>query len=174
MAMADDDPDIFTIFACFIYSGKILSTRQNDVEVYPDGSRRDREWARLGKAWVLGDKLQATVFKDAVADAICEKVAQERKWPTTLHQIIYPQTTPAARDIRRLCVDIAVSKWAKRTLARTMRNQSWSDFFEDVKVRSLEMQKGEKRSDVDFGRPGCRYHEHVAEATKCWRDMRFL
>lgn len=175
--LTEDDPDIFAIFALFIHTGKIFSTRDGDIEIYPDGSRRDKEWARLARAWVLGDKLQATAFKEAIADAICDKVVLDRKWPLTLHQIIYSSTTPAVKGVRRLCVDIAVAKWDARTLKCTMRDEEWSEFFEDVAVRLLALRKrGEKceSAEIEFGEPGCRYHAHVAEGTACWSSMEFL
>lgn len=178
VALTDDDPDVFYIFALFIHHGKIFSTRADDVEVYPDGSRRDREWARLARAWVLGDKLQATAFKDAVADAICDKMALDRKWPITLHQIIYAASTAMARRIRRLCVDIAVTKWDARTLQSTLRDDAWAEFFEEVAMRLMVMRarksEGLKESEIDFERPACLYHEHVAEGKACWKTMDFL
>lgn len=172
--LQDSDPDVFAIFALFIHTGKIFSTRPGDVEVYADGSRRDWEWARLAKAWVLGDRLRATAFKDGMADAICDKMVLDRKWPITLHQIIYPGSTPAAKGIRRLCVDIAATKWDARTLKTTMRSEEWNEFFEDVAVRLLQMREQGKENEVVFKAPGCTYHEHVGEGTKCWRSMEFL
>lgn len=170
VSLTDDDPDVFDVFARFIYTGDIFSSRDGDTEVYPDGSRRDWEWARLARAWVLGDKLQATTFKDAVADAICEKIVRGGKWPTTLHQIIYPNTTASARGIRRLCVDIAVAKWEVNTMKSTLKDEAWCEFFEDVSIRLHMAQKREKAAGIDFERPGCRYHAHVAEGVSCWRE----
>ena len=172
--LAEDDPDIFSIFALFIHTGKIFSTRDGDIEIYEDGSRRDKEWARLARAWVLGDKLQATAFKDALADAICDKIVLDRKWPLTLHQIIYPRTTPAAKGIRGLCVDVAVAKWDVRALKFTMRDEEWSEFFEDAAVRLLAMRKQSEGEEIEFGEPGCRYHGHAVESTACWKGMEFL
>lgn len=171
--LPDDDPDVFSLFARFIYTGKICSSQSNDVQVYPDGSRRDLEWPRLARAWILGDKLQSTSFKDAVTDAICENMAREKKWPTTLHQVIYPNTTSAARGIRRLCVEIAVSKWEARTLRATLKDEEWGAFFWDVAVRLMGMREKEKTGKVDFEDAGCRYHAHVAEGTDCWRKVVF-
>lgn len=173
VTLEDDDPDVFSIFALFIYTGKIFSARANDVEVYLDGSRRDKEWVRLARAWILGDKLQSTSFRDAVSDAMCDKIVRDKKWPITLHQIIYAETTPVARGIRRLCVDIAVAKWDARTLRGTLRDESWSEFFEDVSVRLMGMRE-ERRNKIDFKRQACTYHEHVAAGTGCWKGMEFL
>lgn len=178
VALGDDDPNIFSIFALFVHCGKIFSARANDVNVYPDGSRRDREWARLARAWVLGDKLQATAFKDAVADAICDKMVLDQRWPITLHQIIYAESTPMARRIRRLCVDIAVTKWNARTLQGTLRDDAWAEFFEDVAMRLMVMRarkhEGLEESRSNFDQPGCLYHEHVAEGKACWKTMDFF
>ena len=170
--LPEDDPDLFKIFALFIYTGKIFSPRPNDIEVYPDNSRRDLEWARLAHAWVLGDKVQAMAFKDAITDAICAKIALDRKWPITLHQIIYPGTTAAAEGIRRLCVNIARENWTPLTLKMTLRDEAWSEFFEDLAVVLMEVVNGRGEKAV-AGRPGCVYHEHC-EGTECWMDMEFL
>ena len=66
----DDSPEYFDIFARFLYDGKIHSTKAGDRAIIC----RDEEWLRLAESWILGDKLLSTTFKDAVMDALSQKL----------------------------------------------------------------------------------------------------
>lgn len=63
-------------FIRFAYSGRLYllaDSQTADIDV---------EWDRLRHCWSVGNMLKSMTFKDAVADAICEKIADTRKFPS--------------------------------------------------------------------------------------------
>lgn len=74
--LPDEDPEDFSLFARFNYSGIIHSKREGDADEDGDG-----EWVRLADSWILGDKLLATTFKDAIIDSIVQKAVKEGNVP---------------------------------------------------------------------------------------------
>lgn len=131
----EDDPELFNIFANFIYTGYIRSHKPEDKAKSPG---YDSEWDPLGAMRVLGEKLQAGEFKDAVVDAVVEKLRIGNKYPATMHQAVYPGSIGPC-GMRRLVVDAAAWGWSKTTLECIGRKQECSDFFFDlsVQLRSL-------------------------------------
>ncbi|KAF2479151.1 hypothetical protein BDY17DRAFT_327937 [Neohortaea acidophila] len=166
--LGEDDPEAFEMFARFLYSGKVHSRMEGDIdsdqaEVY------DNEWPRLTLGWRLGDRLQSPSFKDAVVDAVCEKMQNDRRYPVSLYQDIYPHTSAGA-PLRRLIVDIAVWKWHAHNFRATEFHGSWNDFFRDLAVRQFEIGKEGRKDPAPFSTPNCIYHEH-GDDYPCYRTM---
>lgn len=161
------DAEHFQLFYLWIYAHKIFSAKADDVQ----GSV-DKEWDRLANAWALGAYLQATDFKDAVTDAIMDKVSQNRRSASqSMHEIIYPKSLANA-DIRRLIVDIAVSCWNKETLEARSNDPSWADFFRDLSIALVDQRHyGHShlpKSPWDADK--CWYHEHRTSNAVCYRS----
>lgn len=164
--LPDDIPEIFTIFARFTYYGKICSRLEGDKT----SEKNDNEWTRLRKCWVLGDKLASTNFKDAVCDAMCEKMKIEERFPTGVHERLYPSSaTPTCA--RRLIVDIATYKWGSTTIGDRTMHESWNEFFRDLAVNLRTVSEQQRKSTPPFDNPECKYHEHVAAKTPCYKTM---
>lgn len=68
VSLPEDAPDCFEIFARFLYSMKLYICAESK------DSKHDDEWCRLQHCWTLGDKLGSITFKDAISDAICDKI----------------------------------------------------------------------------------------------------
>lgn len=162
----DDDPECFEIFARFVYTGRIFCCVDGDT----GDDIGDREWSRLAKCWILGDKLSSTTFKDAISDTICEKFRFTKCSPIDLHQPLYPSSASTA-PIRRLLVDIAVWGWTAETYASRTMHESWNQFFKDLALRLCTVSEQERKDIPPFVNQACKYHEHVAAETPCYRTM---
>lgn len=164
----EDDPELFNIFANFVYTGYIRSRKPNDIIL---DRNFDCEWDRLGTMWVLGEKLQAAEFKDAVVDALVEKLRAGSKHPATMHQTVYPGGAGPS-GMRRLLVDIAAWTWSKTQLESTERKEEWVGFFFDLAVK-LQTLVGARRPiapwKTDSG-PECLYHDHESEKA-CYKTL---
>lgn len=136
--LPDVDPDIFQLFANFLRFGKVLSGRHDDLELW--GSHRhyhiDYEWQRLAEAWLLGEKIRSTSFKDAVVDAIALKVDQCHSVPVDMYRLLYTSDIPRYCGIKRLLVDLAVWVWNEETLVSEELEagaERQYEFFEDLR-----------------------------------------
>lgn len=162
----EEDPAMFKIFAGFIYSGSIHSFKPDDLTDNMDHERR-----RLASLWILGEKLQAPEFKDAVVDSLVERIKSTGKVPRDMHQEIYPNSM-GSPGMRRLVVDVGAWVWNKEELESTERKEQWSEFFFDLAVR-LQSLVGAKRPvapwRTDAG-PGCLYHDHGSKKA-CYKTM---
>jgi len=101
----------------------------------------------------LGAYLQAADFKDAIIDAIIDKVCTRATLgPQNLHQIIYPNS-PVGSGIRRLLVDIAVCRWPNSFLKSRPNKPEWSDFFQDFAVEMHSRWKPKSLFGVNEEKP---------------------
>lgn len=177
ITLEDEDPNRFDMFASFIYTGRVHSWVEWDI-LY---DRPEREWGRLLRAWRLADQLRSTSFKDALVDTMCEKMLQERKYPTILYVEAYPHTsavkedtryattlyaeayrrTSAGAPLRRLAVDIAVWRWSAKAFELVPFDDSRDEFFHDIAVRRQEVSPEQLKGRPPFLSPSCRYHEHL-------------
>lgn len=123
VTLPEDDPELFEIFAGFIYTGGVHCTKQDDPQ-----NTQDTERARLADLWVFGDKLQAPEFKDAVVDATDESVRSGGAYPRKMHEIVYAKSVTTSA-MRRLLVDMCIWAWAKGSLKDAERGPAWEEFF---------------------------------------------
>lgn len=171
--LSEYDPEHFQLFFSYIYHRGIFSSESDDVRQDETTTRTDKEWDRLAKAWALGNYLQATEFKDAVADAIFEKAyslgSEEYQYTGPMHEIIYPNSTSQA-PIRRLLVDIAAAHWNLDWIKAQKNDPQWSEFFWDLTI--MQREAWEEHGTLEFDlriEDTCEYHEHAPN--KCYRDQ---
>lgn len=73
-------PETFELYRMFLYTGEISShDSDNDQDHVDDGHaavHEDREWVRLANAYLLGLKLEDEKSRNAVVDALLEKVVE--------------------------------------------------------------------------------------------------
>lgn len=157
-----DTVETFRVFHRFVYTGKIFS----EDEILPDLERDDTEWELLARCWVLGEKLQAGDFKDAIADAVVEKHMAERRAPLIIHRIVYAGSA-SANPFRSLMVDLAVCGWSQSDMCISKLGEEVLDaFYFDVAVA---LKGGLKDMPSFEGKKTCKYHEHVAAGTACYK-----
>lgn len=168
------------MFEHFVYTGKIFSEEDkvpgNNVVVNKavDGSRdiTDQEWAMLGEAWGLGDRLLSVSFKDAVIDAMIAKLADEAPAvPTNLHREVYHYGSEGSL-FRQLVVNVAVEYWRCEWFSQKDLLKDAAEEFRDDLICALARKVGGIEGQ---GNPrkalGCEYHEHRSAGEPCYRTM---
>lgn len=164
------EPEIFELFFLFAYNRRIFSTKEGDLV---DGAD-DLEWVRLVRAWTLGDMLKATDFKDAVVDALLQKIAHSgRKVPPALLRVVYSDAAPGSL-LRQLIVDIVAVRRDTKLLKMVKQDgawrgsKQWTDFFVDVAIALSEVKATAPKGKLLFEADGCAYHEHLVQETPCY------
>lgn len=166
--LPDHDPEHFQLFFLWVYNHIIFSAKEEDA---PEGET-DKGWDRLANAWALGAYLQAPDFRDAVADAIIEKLWFGFKFGQSMHESIYP-STDANAPIRKLIVDIATWRWDPSILKKQKNDGSWSDFFYDLSVAMMSSRKTiDLSGSPPWVRDPCAYHEHLNKNSACYKSKR--
>ena len=176
IALPEDHPNIFDMFFHFSLTGSIFSSRDRDyTEAGPgDYYHTDAEWSRLGNAWSLGEKLQATSFKDAVVDAMMAKIIEQQVWPATLYRTIFPVSSKASA-IRKFLVDVAIWHWGDRALVDQANDPNGlskhPEFVPDLALALYTLRHKGRTGTAPFLEESCHYHEHVAEGKPCYKTM---
>ncbi|KAF1349741.1 hypothetical protein BDV97DRAFT_389858 [Delphinella strobiligena] len=161
--MPDDDPNIFSIYADWLYSGLICSATEHS------GKGNDTEFEDLTLAYILGEKLLDKSFKNAVIDAFIEKLISERVLDLELPKLIYDNTRPTS-PFRRLLVDIyahhADSSWMMRSSAKDHLHPSFLYDLSLAQLSNLTL----KTETPAYIQSKCIYHEHEGMLQKCTRN----
>ena len=166
-------PEIFQVFVHFLYTGLIFSSKEGDFKLDPTSSPSpptDAEWTRLMGAWVLGETLSATPFKDACVDALIVKMNETGKFPPNGYTIVYNHGT-AHCGMHRLCVDVAVWRSNDAFLARCERDGKFGEYWFDVAVALKKARHDGRKGEASFTKDGtCYYHDHGDEEP-CYKTM---
>lgn len=163
--LREEVPEVFQTFSTFTYTGKINSYKEGDTnEGRPDF---DAEWPRLRDAWILGDKLLSQTFKDAICDAVIEKVIASQKYPIQLYWTAYGKSIQET-GLRRVAIDLAVFYWRDEVFHEEYNAHAAStEFFRDVCLRCKARTPGEALPWIDCG---CKYHDH-GTGKPCYKTM---
>jgi hypothetical protein len=194
---------IFQLFYDFLHSGCIFSkepgphapttnnTAAVNTTIAADTAQHTistTEWAHLCNAWMFGQKILSTSFKDAVTDAYRSKDFEENGSVFNAHGgYLYPRSSKNS-GMRKLLVDIAVWHWPVEALAvHRNRTEAHHEFFFDVALAStkaLKRRQVQHHADLltssvptPLSSPvlvvgACEYHEHTDDPTaKCYREL---
>jgi hypothetical protein len=166
-----DSAAVFEDFLSLLYTGKVYSIVRGQ-ERHADGAE---EWVRLGNAWILGEVLLSTSFKDAVVDAMMHKISSDDCMPTFEILPIY-RHSPAGSPIRRLMVDIAANHWSEHSALSIETDDDpaiLATFFQSVTIalmkRALQPKPAKKVKDPLGQLSQCLYHDHGVEP--CYKTM---
>jgi hypothetical protein len=124
--LPDADHKTFTIWVKWVYTGRLFLKKEDDLVTCEGGDTGDvtdkkwldvdnEEWLRWGKAYLLGDYLQDTDFKDAVIDSMIAGLLETGYYPYTLASYIYPCSAKTSAH-RKLAVDVFVFYWTRTDL----------------------------------------------------------
>lgn len=156
------DPGAFSTFFRYCYGGFIYTATKPETDKQ-HGIGKDPEWYALADAWVIGDYLEASDFKDGVVDAIIHKILENGRSRQSMHKIIYPASSPTA-PIRVLLADIAAHEWTASYVKRRHNAPEYSDFWKDVAVARWNVGS---QTIPRYRTDRCTYHEHGADR-KCY------
>lgn len=164
---ASNDPEVFQIYIHWLYLHTL------PVRIDLPGLAGNSEYVQLANAYVLGDMLLDTDFKDAVIDAIINKTrstaSDGQNWYPVgpVIRCIYENTRESSKA-RCLLVDLYVN-YAEGYWLRELA--TWDDlpkeFLFDVANAALDRrQRPASYSIIDT----CEYHEHTPEdPSLCYR-----
>lgn len=162
--MPEDDPELFKIFAAFTYSGAIHCSKPGDAMI-----DHIAQHGRLAKLWILAEKMRACEFKDAIVDAMVDRVKCTGKCSAALHKTIYANSFGPS-GMRRLVVDVVVWGWPQGSLNDAVYSEALGQFFFDVASR-LHGMFGRQPGEAPFNSsPDCYYHDHGSERT-CYKTL---
>lgn len=117
----------------------------------------------------MADELESNTFKDAITDAIREKIAESEQAPTSLQVSLYPQSIAGAA-IRKLLVDIAVFYFSNAVIAQSEWDPGCGEFFRDLAIRMAEFTQCGMQGRRMTLTETCEYHEHSKEEA-CYKTM---
>ncbi|GIZ43510.1 hypothetical protein CKM354_000673500 [Cercospora kikuchii] len=159
--LPEHDPEIVKIYLNWVDIGELDYEDETDVERNESGV-----FYRLIHAFLLGDKLLAPDFKDAVTDAVASVYADGLWMPGKgLRQILYENTMPGA-TLRRM----VIRQLSMGTPLAVMEDEPQSLLYD----LSHELAEGKSKALRDFKKEveDCIYHEHQAGAEHCYRNKR--
>lgn len=167
--LPEQDSEVFAIFEAFIYNGCIYSKKEGDEFRGLDGVNKNKEWARLSSAWLLGETLQASAFKDAVVDAWID-LLRSPQVPLSAFVSIYPGTVGKS-PMKELLIDVAIWGWHRKTFEEALQCTSGQAFLADVAVKQSGMLEDGRPKKAPYADGStCIYHEH-GEDKPCYRTM---
>jgi hypothetical protein len=170
VTLEDDSPEAFGIFASFVYTGRTALVRDGDIGNGESSTDLvDEELDRIKNVWHLADKLGSTPLKDAISDAMIEKVKAESE-NFSYFTTSSAQFGLASNGMRRLLVDMAVWEWNEETMSNPSVG-GWDGFFHDVANRQHAISKQSCKGRAPYLSATCEYHDHVAEKKPCYKKM---
>ena len=158
--LPDDDPDTFELYQKWLYAGHIYTAN-------PDPEKTAKEYERLVKAYLLGEKLIDTVFKDVIIDCIISKLRSTGVFDPRLTNLVY-DNTPLNSALSRLWRDVYVwtgsADWLDESKLGDFVN---AEFSVELNRIQMSFRAGEMPGNAQFISNACHYHEHGVET--CYR-----
>ncbi|KAK5683433.1 hypothetical protein LTS10_004965 [Elasticomyces elasticus] len=168
--LPEDRPEVFELFFCFIYSGRLYLKDRTQDYVDDDGDCRDVEYHKIGHAWLLADKLQSCTMKDALTDCLANKVMSEECVPTGMHRQLHEGASNTA-GLKRMLVDFAVRYWDDDSFEEYDIGNSPGSFTQDLLAALARgRQKGRAGQERPWENEDCYYHDH-GEEEACYKTM---
>lgn len=95
------------------------------------------EWNRLANAYILGDKLQTTSFRNDIVTALVQKLDEGNFFPDeSTVKLIYENTVETS-PLRRLVVHMYAAEGSARTLEEDDLAMIPKEFFFDLSKKML-------------------------------------
>lgn len=164
--LPDDKVKIFTIYHMWLYFGYIF-TRSEDEGKNASSTSSTAEWGLLFDSYIFGKKIQDSNFKDALMDAIINKMNTINEFPDRVQQVY--QNTPQNSPARRLLVEACLCYDSEAFIQKAAGN---AEYLQDVALAFMSAKKLKR----DFTYPAeesCEYHEHAEGEENCYKKRRY-
>ncbi|XTI83318.1 hypothetical protein V2W45_1464624 [Cenococcum geophilum] len=164
LKLPDDKPENIKVYVAWLYSNRIFTKPEGEVD-----KTSTVEYDGLFGAYVFGDKIQDSDFKDAIIDAIIEGSEEDDSYSINSREIW--EYTPPGALIRRLMVDAYVWVGGEAWLEDDVVPDLNQDFLVELgralykKIESPEDYTGV----APFVRDSCLYHEHTSKGEPCYK-----
>lgn len=177
--LADQNSPTFRIYVQWLYSGRLHTKLYFKEGSEASGNVHRNEWLQLVNAYLLGEKLADTDFRDLVLDACLDWFGEaSRKDLLIIVQSVREAYTQLAKNspLRQLVVDIAAWHFDHQTVKKFQEVESVVDFPKSFLLDMLAAMSARFQgtgssfgivSPVLKGRGTCEYHCHGDE--KCYK-----
>ena len=163
--LPEEAPDIVQMYRSFLYSCRIVSISEGDIE-RPDNGRtathNDAEWTKLAHAYLFGVTVKDERFANAYISAIIENVTETLRFPSGIATEVY-QFTQSGDNLRKLIVDLHVWSGKGTSIQRPREDADGpKEILQDVTGGLAAA--GARFHDPDMQMPWtldeCAYHSH--------------
>ncbi|KAE9974747.1 hypothetical protein Vi05172_g6607 [Venturia inaequalis] len=172
--LPEHTPEAFDVYLRWTYSYRIFipgmigcTDSGNDMKTVNCTETERNVFSIICRAYILGDVLQDSQFKDALMDALIEQTKECASWPTEEVKYVYGNTMSDA-PIRCLLVSMA----GTGCVGRSWLGQRGGDFYDeaDRKYSTIDflcdvMRIADERlrgvvNNLRWREETCRFHEH--------------
>lgn len=175
MRFPEEPPEAFQVFVTFLDTGVIHlehSKSATDVVARDDDPDADKEWHKVAQAWLLGDRLRSTTFKDAFVDKMIHILQTTAEIPKSMFQRIFAESIGRS-GMRDLLVDMAAYHLFAADLEEQPDDDVYAGYWKQVAIayrhRITNPSMGAPYDQKDLG---CRYHDHEKDSSKlCYKGM---
>lgn len=134
----EESPEAFQVFATFLDTGVIhlchfKGNKPSIAQEREDSRSIEQEWNRIAQAWLLGEHLCSTSFKDALVDTMIHILQTTAEIP----RMIFPKiiTGSVARSgMRDLLVDIAAYHLFVADLEEQPDDDAYAGYWKQVAI----------------------------------------
>lgn len=152
--LPEAESDAFELYVNWLYSSQLYTKGQSDED----------EYGQLVEAYVLGDWLQDPDYKDAVIDALIDKIKDDPILPTGLAGTIWAHTAPGS-SLRELVTDVYLSD-----------DEDWEEKMKGIGLEALQEIIAARMNSPLLLPPkmpylveSCTYHEHKKAGKECYK-----
>lgn len=171
--LPEESPQAIEMFGVFIDTGHIhlIPSDREQGDMTPELESQEDIWSCLEDAWLLGERLLSTQFKDAVVDNLVEQLRTTAEVPKKMYKAIY-RGSVGTSGMRRLLVDLAVFTWLPNEVREQTPDPECVEYFKDLCFLSMRRHTNSVPSSAPFDRAdtGCYYHDHGEDGV-CYKTM---
>lgn len=176
--LPEESSEDFQVFVTFLNTGVIHINhfKGTDEGQAEGGDTSEEEWDSIAHAWLLGDRIHSTSFKDAIVDKVISLVRDHGKTPASMHRAICKGSVYKS-GMRSLLADIAVHGWSKKMMVAQPDDPECAGFFKEIAAEALERTMLARRDETLDIAPyiqlgiECHYHDHDGEGKSCYKTM---
>ena len=164
LELPDDEPENIKVYVTWLYSNRIFTKPEGEVNEESGGGIDG-----LIDAYIFGDKIQDSDFKDAIIDALIEINKETKTYFTDACQIW--ESTPPGALIRRYMVDTFVWKGDEDWLEDSIAPHLNQEFLVELGRALYKRTKSptDYTGVTPFVRDSCLYHEHTSKGEPCYK-----
>ena len=148
----------------WLYSNRIFAKPEGEEDKESPIERH-----KLIDAYIFGDKIQDSDFKDAIIDALIENNKETNVYFSNARKVW--ESTPPGALIRRYMVDTYVWKGGEKWLEGKFATYFNLDFLVELGRALYKRTKSPKdyTGVAPFERDSCLYHEHTSKRGLCYK-----
>jgi len=162
LELPDDEPENIKVYVAWLYSNRTFTKLEDGVD-----KESDIGFNGLLNAYIFGDKIQDSDFKDAIIDAFIEKTEETKSYYINARKMW--EYTPPGALIRRYMVDTYVWEGREKWLEYIpYLNQDFLVELGRALYKRIKLPK-DYTGVAPFVHDSCLYHEHTSKGKPCYK-----